>query len=139
MASLSCPLCHQLTDMRRYRCPPYRFGYIGIASTIAVYHPNWNQAEGFCQECADIYRGKLQERKRIASDILAAISGLPDLEKRIFVFYHYRGLTVRDIATREHLEEQFVREMLARAARFLYQKLHSRIPVAPRLSNRAGR
>lgn len=139
MASLSCPLCHQQTEMRDFIGPPYRFGLQDVATAIQVDHPAWNRAEGLCETCANIYRDKLRQRQRIAEDILDAIEHLPDLEKRAFVFYHYRGLTIQDIAAREKIAEQYAREVLAHAARALYQKLHSRIPKARGLYRRVTR
>ena len=113
--------------MREFRNPPYRFGFAGIAAAVAVDHPSWNQAEGMCQACADIYRLKLQERKHVAEDILEAIKGLPDLEKRIFVFYHYRGLAIQDIAAREQLDDQCIREIRQFCFGIIVQRIpHSR-------------
>jgi hypothetical protein len=139
MASLSCPLCHRETEMRDYCTPPYRFGLAGIATAISADHSGWSEAEGFCETCAGIYRARLRERKRIAEEILNAINKLPELEKRIFVFYHYRGMTVPDLAGREHIEEQCIREMLAHAAKVLYGQLHAHLPLARKLGIRATR
>jgi RNA polymerase sigma factor (sigma-70 family) len=113
--------------MREYHVPPYRRLYSRIAGDIKIDFGDWNESQGFCQNCAKIYGEKLEERQRIAEDILSALDQLAPLEKSCFVFYHYRGWKRDKIAERMHVDEEKVREALARASKSLLLRLRPHI------------
>lgn len=129
MASIRCPLCQGVSEMRRYHTSPYRRTNARIAAAIRVEYPHWNEEQGFCRNCAKVFKAKLEQRERIAEEILVALSELPPLEKKIFVFYHYRGLKTDEIAAKLRLNQEGVREALTRAAKLLLLKLQPHIAM----------
>lgn len=139
MPSIRCAVCHTVTEMRRYRMPPYRRVHADIADAIKIEQPGWEITQGFCHQCARRYRARIEEREQIAEDILSALMELPSLEKKVFVFYHYQGLKTGEIAARLRMDPGFVREALSRATKSLHFKLHPHIDTAVGIANRPSR
>jgi DNA-directed RNA polymerase specialized sigma24 family protein len=135
MAVIQCPICHETVEMKCMHVPPYHGRQARVAALIPQEYPRWNPDQGFCRFCEGRFQGRLEQRQRIAEDILEALLSLPPLEKQVFVLYHYRGLGVEDVCARLDVKPEAVRELLLNAARSLHQRLHRHLPEsAPRPS-----